>query len=104
MARKQHPNHLRAWREFRELTQEQVAEAVGTTAGVISLLESGARGLSLKWLLRLAPVLKTTPGLILDHDPNDLDSAIIEIWSRVPEETRPQARAILDTFTRKNRA
>ena len=39
------PNFLRSWREHRGLTQGQLAEMVGTTGSVISLLESGARGL-----------------------------------------------------------
>jgi transcriptional regulator with XRE-family HTH domain len=97
-------NNLRAWREYRQITQETLAEKVGTTPGVISLLESGKRGLSLKWLLKFAPVLKTTPGMILDHDPNDLDTSILEIWATVPDEVKPQATAILRTFSRKNRA
>lgn len=103
MAKKQ-PNHLRAWREFRQLTQEQLAEAVGTTPGVLSLLENGKRSISLKWLLRLAPHLGTTPGILLDHDPNDLDNSILEIWGRVPDGEKRQAREILTTFARKNRA
>lgn len=97
-------NNLRAWREFRELTQDELAALVGTNGSVISLLESGTRGLSLKWLLKLAPPLKTTPGMILDHDPNDLDNSILEIWASVPENLKPLARENLATFARKNRA
>lgn len=98
------PNNLRAWREFRGLTQDELAALVGTNGSVISLLESGTRGLSLKWLVRLAPPLKTTPGMLLDHDPNQLDNSILEIWGQVPESQKPQAREILTTFARKNRA
>ena len=98
------PNNLRAWREFRELTQDELAALIGTNGSVISLLESGARGLSLKWLLRLAPALKTTPGLLLDHDPTDLDTGILEIWGQVPSDQRPLAKQILTNFTRKNSA
>jgi len=97
-------NNLRAWREFRQITQDELAALVGTNGSVISLLESGARGLSLKWLLKIAPALKTTPGMILDHDPNDLDTSILEIWANVPDDVKPQATAILQTFARKNRA
>lgn len=91
-------NHLRAWREFRKLTQEELADKVGTTGNVISLLESGDRGLSHKWLLKLAPVLETTPGFLLDHDPNDLDSAFLEAAMAVPKESREQVLQILKTF------
>jgi transcriptional regulator with XRE-family HTH domain len=88
-------NHLRAWREFRQLTQEQLAEKVGTAGNVISLLESGERGLSHKWLLKLAPVLGTTPGYLLDHDPNDLDSDIVRTVLALPENVRAKAMAVL---------
>jgi transcriptional regulator with XRE-family HTH domain len=104
MPKQKHPNHLKAWREFRKMTQEQLAEAIGTTGAVISLLESGDRSLSLKWLLRIAPALRTTPGILLDHDPNTLDTDVLEIWARVPDSVKPQAQEILRTFTRKNRA
>lgn len=97
------PNYLKAWREFRRLTQDQLAEKVGTNANMISYLESGERGLSAKWLRRLAPVLETTAGMLLDHDPNTLDSDIIDIWTHAGTRERQQisdiAKAVLKTGT-----
>lgn len=57
------PNYLRQWREYRRMTQEELTGAMDppTTGSVISLLEDGERGLSLKWLRRLAPALRTRP-------------------------------------------
>jgi transcriptional regulator with XRE-family HTH domain len=98
MVRSNQPNHLRAWREHRGLTQARLAEAVGTTGAVISLLESGERGLSDKWLRKLAPVLRTRPGHLLEVDPEDVDDDIDEIWLSIPEERREQAREVLKTF------
>jgi transcriptional regulator with XRE-family HTH domain len=89
-------NHLRAWREFRGLTQTQLAALVDTQGSVISLLESGDRRLSDKWLRRLAPPLDTTPGLLLDYDPQDIDQAVIETFNQLPEEKRPDTLASLD--------
>ena len=91
-------NHLTAWREWRGMTQEQLAEAIGTTASVISLIENGKRRLSLKWLLKLAPALHTSPGMIIDHDPNDLPSDVLEVWADIPETQQKQAIEILKTF------
>ena len=91
-------NHLRAWREFRGLTQAQLAEKVETSDNVISVLESGARGLSDKWLRKLAPPLGTTPGFLLDYDPGDLPSEFLEVISRIPEARKRQALEILKTF------
>lgn len=92
---------LRAWREFRDLTQDQLAERVGTTPAVISHLETEKRGLSAKWLYRLAPALGTTPGLLLDRDPTDPNSELLEIWASIPEERREQALQVLAIFGRK---
>jgi transcriptional regulator with XRE-family HTH domain len=98
MVRTPQKNFLRAWREHRRMTQAKLAEAVGTTGAVISLLESGDRGLSDKWLRLLAPVLGTRPGHLLEVDPSDVSTDILEIWSDIPEESRQQARAVLATF------
>lgn len=97
---KEAANHLRAWREFRFMTQEELADAVGTAGNVIGLLESGERGLSQKWLSKLAPALGTTPGHLLDHDPRDLATDILDTWAAIPTEDRPKALAILQAFKR----
>lgn len=92
------PNYLRAWRDFRGMTQAKLGEAIGTTGAVIGLLENGDRRLSDKWLRKLAPALNTTPGLLLDHDPEKLSTDILELWADIPEERRAQAIEILQTF------
>lgn len=94
------PNYLRAWREFRRMTQEQLAEKVGTNANMISYLESGERGLSAKWLRRLAPALETSPGMLLDHDPEALDTDIIDIWAHIPDPDRSAVRKMLEGLKR----
>lgn len=104
MPRSPERNYLRAWREYRHLTQAKLAEAVGTTGAVISLLESGDRGLSDKWLRKLAPVLGTRPGHLLEVDPNEASGDILEIWADIPEDKREQARDVLMTFRRKRDA
>lgn len=91
-------NQLRAWRKFRHLTLEEVADAIGTTKAVISQLETGRTTLSQKWLDKIAPVLNTSPGYLLDHDPNDMPTAILDVWAAIPDENRAQALAVLETF------
>lgn len=84
------------------MTQEELAGRIEppTTGSVISLLEAGERKLSPKWLRRLAPALGTTPGFLLDHDPHALPTEFLDVISRIPDERRGQALAILETFTR----
>lgn len=89
------PNHLAAWREFRRMTQEDLAEKVGTTASQISMLETGERGLSAKWLRRLAPILGTTPGHLLDHDPKTIDNDVFDIWVSIDKRDREAALRML---------
>jgi transcriptional regulator with XRE-family HTH domain len=93
-------NYLAAWREYRKLTQEHLAERVGTTKSVISLLENEKRPLSSKWLRKLAEALDTQPGYILDHDPNDINADIFDIWSKIDQVDRARAASILSAFTR----
>ena len=97
------PNHLRAWRDFKKLSQAELAERVKTNANMIGYLESGERGLSAKWLRKLAPALETTPGMLLDHDPRTIDKDILELWSQANLREKKQiseiAKALLATGT-----
>lgn len=93
------PKHfLKQWRQFRGLSQEDLAAEVETTAGVISLLENHERDLSNKWLQRLAPALKTRPGAILDYDPDQIDNDVLEIWATLSERDKTKAKTILKTL------
>jgi transcriptional regulator with XRE-family HTH domain len=92
------PNNLRAWREFRGLTAGELAKKAGTTAQIITDLETGAVELSAKWLRTLAPALSTTPGFLLDIDPNETDPAFLDVARAIPKERRAQALEILKTF------
>lgn len=97
-ATKEAANHLRAWRTFRGMTQLELAAELDTKSSIISELESGRIPLSAKWLNKLAPVLGTTAGFLLDHDPNDIDAAFLEAALAVPKEDRAQVLQILETF------
>jgi transcriptional regulator with XRE-family HTH domain len=88
---KQRRRHfLKEWRQYRELTQEQLAERVGWSVGNISQLERGQQGYSDEGLAALADALNCTPGQILDVDPTN-DDAIWSLWERA----RPGERQTL---------
>ncbi len=97
------PAHLKAWREFLKLSQAELAERVGTTASMISMLETEQRGLSEKWLRRLADALGTTAGFLLDHDPNNLPPDLLDIWGKADDRQKRQivdiAKALVRTGT-----
>jgi transcriptional regulator with XRE-family HTH domain len=92
-------NYLRAWREKEGLTQEELADKVGTNKAVISLLENEKRPLSSKWLRKFADALGTTPGRILDVDPAEVSAEILDIWDHIKSEDRPRAVRILRSLT-----
>jgi len=94
------PNHVRAWREFRHLTQDELAELVGSSKATIGHIETGARRLSDKWAHPIAKALNTSPGYLYDHDPNDIPTAVLDIWASIPEADRPQALKVLESFKR----
>lgn len=94
------PNFLRAWRKFNKLSQAQLAEKVGTNQNMIAYLEDGERALNAKWLRRLSAALDTTPGMLLDHDPTQLDADVIDIWSKADERQRRQLSEIAKTIVR----
>lgn len=93
-------HHLKAWRKFRGLSQEALADRIGKSKATIGHLETGRTEMTHTWLLELAPALDTTPGYILDHDPKDLDSELLRAAAEVAQENRAQVLTILQTFKR----
>jgi DNA-binding XRE family transcriptional regulator len=51
-------NPVRAWREYRRLTQKQLAEAAGISIPFLSQIEAGKRKASTKIMVKLAKVLQ----------------------------------------------
>lgn len=94
------PNNLRAWREAREMTREQLAAKVGTSANMILYLEEGERGLSLKWLRRLAPALETSVGHLAENNPGDIDLEMHDLFTKrnMTPDQRRQLKAIAEAF------
>lgn len=97
------PNHLKAWMKFRKMSGAKLALALDITPGMVSDLANSNRALSAKWLRRIAPALMTTPGLLLDHDPFELDSDLIDTWINASGPQRKQiselAKVVVKTGT-----
>lgn len=95
------PRHyLKEWREFAEISQDELAERVGTTKSVISLLENGHRGLSDKWAYKLADAMKVRAGWILDFDPTEVPTDVLRTWLDIAAGDRPQALKVLRSFAK----
>lgn len=65
-------NHLRAWREYFRVTQQDIAERIGTDKTTISKLEAGKRSVSLKWLNEISRTMGIRPEDLLSPPPNDV--------------------------------
>lgn len=97
------PNYVREWRIHRGLTLAQLAERVGTNANMIGYLEAGDRGLSAKWLRKLAHALETTPGMLLDHDPDVLEADVVTFFIKANTVQRRQLGDIAKALLRESR-
>lgn len=91
-------HYLRQWRLKAKMTQDELAASVGTSKSVISALERFELTLSPKWGRRLAPILETREGWLLDVDPTEVSDDLLEIYRAIPEEERPQALRVLRSF------
>lgn len=60
------PNRIKEFRDAAGMSQQQLAERVGTTNQQISRLESGERRLTVEWMARIAPVFRVAPARLID--------------------------------------
>lgn len=68
------PTFLKQWRDYRDLTQEKLAERVGVSTSAISQWESGQLGFRAASLAKLAEVLDCTLPELLAYDPTREES------------------------------
>lgn len=91
---------LRAWRKYRSMTGEQLAERAGMTPGNISQLENGLIRYSQDGLEALAEALNCRPGELLSVDPSKED-AIWSLWERATAAEKAQIVAVGQALTKK---
>lgn len=70
-------NFIRAWRKYRGLTQEALAEAIGVATASISQVETGKQGFSDTTLYALAEALDCTAGDLLTREPPSVDEPVL---------------------------
>jgi DNA-binding XRE family transcriptional regulator len=64
-------NPIRAWREHRALSQQQLAETAGISKAYLSQLEAGKREASQRVIRRLAEVLRVDLDDLIRPEPED---------------------------------
>lgn len=87
--------YLREWRESRHLTQDQLAERIGTTKATISRIENGKRPYSEGYLHEVADALNCEVRDLFRH-PNA--PSIDDLLRTASEPVKNQARALVETL------
>lgn len=83
-------DHLVTWRKLRGLTQVQVAERAGVSAGTLRRLEDGDGGISLENLLGILRALGLLESLPRALDPYETDLGRLRAEEQLPQRVRPR--------------
>ena len=106
--RQRHPNFgpkrrrttfIRQWREFRGLSQDQLADRLYTSKASISRIEKGSQAYTQDFLEAAAEALRTDPASLLMRDPEDDD--IWSIWDQAKTAERTMIVDIAKTITKR---
>lgn len=92
--------YIRQWREFRNLTQEQLADRLEMTSSFLSMLERGQRGYTQETMEAIAYALQTDVASLLMRDPSD-ENAVWSIWEQAKPAERKMIVDIAKTITGK---
>lgn len=93
------PTFIKAWREYRKLNQEQLAERLDMTQSHLSMLENGKRGYTQETLEAIADALQTDAASLIMRDPTKED-AIWSIWEGAKAGERRMIVDIAKTITK----
>lgn len=97
--------HIRAWRTFRGLSQEQLADAVGITTASLSRIENGKQPYNQRQLELMSGALNCEAWQLIAVDPAVENSSNVEsIFSRIASKDREDARNYLRYLAEKNKA
>lgn len=79
-------HHLKAWRKYRGLTQEQLAERIGIARSYLTKIERGDRRYDQHFLEAAAEALRCSPADLMVRDPTDPEG----LWSVYDSLTVPE--------------
>lgn len=98
-----YPNNLKVLRKAAGLTQEQLADLLGTSAQLVSFYETGRRRLNQTTIDRLSRFFKVSPNDLLGFELEDGgESKILDIYRKLSDEDKQMAVSILQTLSARN--
>lgn len=89
---------LKEFRHSLNLSQQQFAEAIGTTQQCVSNYERGVSEPSVEMLLKVSRVFHSSLDEILGETENKLDREVLAILSKMPESKKKLSKKILETI------
>lgn len=90
---------FKQWRQYRGLSQEQLANRLDSSVASISRIESGTQPYTQDVLEALADALQTDPASLLMRNPLD-EEAIWSLWERAKPGERQMIVEIARTVTK----
>lgn len=90
---------IRAWREHRELTQDQLASRLEMSKASLSRIENGVQPYTQDFLEACAAALQTDPPSLLMRNP-EADDGIWSIWDQAKPGERLQIVAVAKALTK----
>lgn len=92
---------IRAWREYRNLTQDQLSERLDMSKAQLSRIENGLQPYTQDFLEACADALLTDPASLLMRDPTSPE-AIWSLWDQArPGERRQIVESAADIVKRR---
>lgn len=90
-------NYIRAWRSYRRLSLELLADRVGVSHSTLSRVERGLQPYNQLLLEAVADALRCEPVDLLIRDPSDPEG-IWSIWDALSPPQRRQAIAVISAI------
>ena len=95
--------YIRAWREFRQLSQDRLVERVreyvdSFSKASLSRIERGLQPYTQETLEALAVALQCEPADLIMRDPTNSVWSIMDTLKNLPEEQQHQIEEIVKTF------
>lgn len=96
-SRSGHTGHfIKQWREYRQLTQEQLAAEMGRSQSWIAQLESGSVAYTQQRLEEMSAILRCSPADLISLDPTGLNSDQIDLVHQIVRLSRGHAPDTVD--------
>lgn len=97
-------NYIAHYRNLRDLTQEELAESVGTSQTQIMRLENGIRKFTMEWAEKLSAPLLCTPIDLLfgpDQELNAEERQALTSFRNLPPDERENFLVMMEAVSRK---